>query len=729
MRRLAGAIAVATALALLAAGCSSSDHGSNASGTTTTEDPTSGGPTTSRPLGSSPPPIVAGLRIEVLSSQPDRVSGDDARIRVSPAPNGSTSDLRVVVDGRDVTRSLATVDGHLEGVITGLIEGNNTVTATAGTDKVVQRIRAWPLAGPVVSGPHQPLLACSTEANGLGPATDADCAAPTKVTWEYVTHDRKVKPLPDLTTAPDDLAYSTIGGVDVPLYVRHETGVINRSIYEVSSIDATPGDRDPTGPGWNHRLIYRYSGTCGTTFGQGSPGAEVDVPDLLRDGYAVATGSFNDFDVQCNDVLSAETTMMVKERIIEEFGVPAFTIGEGAAGGAAQLHLQVQDYPGLVDGVIASSPFPDIASVLSGATDCGLLLHYFATPGGRALTPAQRKAIAGHASADTCANWQRTLGGILDPTDGCDPAIPAAKIYDPIRNRSGLRCTFQDANANQLGLDASTKHARRPLDNVGIQYGLEALNAGTIDIDQFIALNAAIGGYDPDGAIVAKREQADDDTIMNAYETGRVSMGGGEQLSVPILDIDVYDDPSGAIADRLRPFSLRDRLTRRGETDAAPGLRIWTDTPGRHDVVGAIAVMDRWLTALRTDTAGGALADVLTRTRPDQAQDRCTVPGDPSPTPGSDTYDEGKPCAKAFPVAGDPRTAAGAPRSNEVLKCTLKPVDPSDYEVPISADDLDRLRSVFPTGVCDWSMGGAGETVPANPDRSYEDAESPGQSA
>ena len=60
-----------------------------------------------------------------------------------------------------------------------------------------------------------------------------------------------------------------------------------------------------------------------------------------------------------------------------------------------------------------------------------------------------------------------------------------------------------------FGVDPDTGFARRPLDNVGIQYGLAALNAGVIDVDQFLDLNEHIGGYDIDGNIVAAR--ADDD--------------------------------------------------------------------------------------------------------------------------------------------------------------------------------------------------------------------------
>jgi hypothetical protein len=57
----------------------------------------------------------------------------------------------------------------------------------------------------------------------------------------------------------------------------------------------------------------------------------------------------------------------------------------------------------------------------------------------------------------------------------------------------------------RLGKDPKTGFARRPLDNVGIQYGLGALNAGVITKDQFLDLNAKIGGYDNDGEIAAAR--------------------------------------------------------------------------------------------------------------------------------------------------------------------------------------------------------------------------------
>jgi hypothetical protein len=709
----AGALLVA--VALLSACSQGGSSGAPGSGSTsTTEDPSMGGPTTSGPLGSGTSPLREGLRIEVLSSQPDRVSGDDARIRVTPAPGTAPSAVRVAVNDIDATASLAASDGHLEGVVHGLIEGNNTVTAKAEGTEVIQRIRAWPLTGPIISGPHLPLLACSTEEQGLGAPLDDDCSAAGKTTWRYITTKGALADLPDPATAPKDLARAEIDGTDVPLYVRTERGVINRSIYEISSIDATPTDDDVPGPGWSKRLVYRFGGGCGTTYGQGAPPSGTDDAKLLRQGYAIATASFNDFDVQCNDVLSAETTMMVKERVIERFGVPDFTIGEGSEGGAAQLHLLVQNYPGLVNGVVASQPLPDVASVWSGATDCGLLLHYYASAQGKVLSEAQRTAVNGHATSKTCQTWADTWLGTIDPSDGCDPKIPASAIYDAETNRGGLRCTLQDANRNQYGTDPATGWAARPLDNVGVQYGLQALNDGAITFDQFLDLNRSIGGYDIDGQITPARAQADPEAVLHAYETGRVAMGGGDLTAVPIIDVDVFDDPTGATADRLRAFSLADRLTG-GTPESAPGFQIWTSTSKDQDPLDAIAVVDEWLTALRDDPAGGSIDAALFRNRPKAAVRDCGTDDDP--------------CDDRFPIAGDPRTAAGAPRSDEIIKCALKPIDPADYEPALTDDQLRKLQGVFTQGVCDWSGPGDGEIVPANPDRSYEDVPSPLQDA
>ena len=53
------------------------------------------------------------------------------------------------------------------------------------------------------------------------------------------------------------------------------------------------------------------------------------------------------FGNNCAMLLAAETLEMVKERFIESYGVPKFTIGFGCSGGSEQLHPIGDAYPGL----------------------------------------------------------------------------------------------------------------------------------------------------------------------------------------------------------------------------------------------------------------------------------------------------------------------------------------------------------------------------------------------
>ena len=115
----------------------------------------------------------------------------------------------------------------------------------------------------------------------------------------------------------------------------------------------------------------------------------------------------------------------------------------------------------------------------------------------------------------------------------------------------------------QPGRDRKTGFARRPIDNVGVQYGLAALNAGAISVDMFLDLNQRIGGYDVDGNYVSARTVADEDALKAAYESGRVTNGGLGLRTTPIIDYRGYvDQPENAqeVHSRFHSFSLRERL-------------------------------------------------------------------------------------------------------------------------------------------------------------------------
>lgn len=735
----AAASAAACALALLASACTTDSSNESTSTTTTApEERSTGGPTTSTLPSAdpdAPSPVEDGIRVEVLSSQPDRASGPDARVRITPAEDLTADDLTVTLGDNDVTEQFTAEDNALEGVVTGLIEGNNSLIVTGGDLSVTQRIRSWPLTGPMISGPQTPLLACSTDANGLGAPSDEACSAPVRVTWEFITESGEAGEYIDAESLPDDVRTVTLDGRDVPMVVRLETGVVNRSIYRIASIDPSPGGADSTqgDATWNGRLVFRYGQGCATTYGQGSLEPYAADLDALSEGYAVASATFANGAVQCNDVIAAETTMMVKERFIEEFGRPEATIGHGIEFGAATLHLITQNYPGLLDAGLATDPLPDVVTVTTDATDCGLLNRYYRTTEGRAISPAQRLEINGHASTKTCDSWETKAATFLDPTVGCDPASDAADLYAAGSNPGGARCTYQDGNANQFGRDLVTGAALSPYDNTGIQYGLAAFNAGLLGFDTFAALNENIGGYDTDGLPVPPRTQADPAAIQAAYETGRVSSGVGDQPKIPIIELSVFDDDDGAIADHLRPFSLRDRLIRGGPAETAPGMRIWTRepsvTPTSAVSAEALGVLSDWLTELSADPGGADRLEALARARPEDALDSCQPADAQDPIRATELYDDKGPCRDYYPIDASPRIVAGADRSGDVLKCELKPVDPADYEQPLTGAQLNALRDIFPTGVCDWSQTGEGQTTPAMPDRSFSDVLTPGQRA
>jgi hypothetical protein len=642
-------VVIGVVIVVVFAACSSSDKSSS--------EPPAGNTT------------VDASGITVVSSRPDMISGGDALLDI-PGEGTPT----VEVDGKALT--VTPVDTWW--LVAGIPDGPARLEVKRGDTTGAIDVVGHPIVGPVFSGPHMPLLACTTEDYDLGTAIDADCSAPTKVDYLY--------PAPTgLTTVAEESAAPT----DAEYVVKRERGTINRAVYWIDTPTKT----------WNKRLVYRFGGGCGTTFGQGGLlGTTADAADFLKLGYAVATATFNTFQTQCNDVLSSETAMMVKEHFIEENGVPVHTIGEGASGGAIQIHLTLQNYPGILDAAVALLPFPDAITIAPGVSDCGLLNNYYKTPAGSPLTPEQRAAINGHAVPGTCRLWEQSFLEGIRPSDGCNAKIPKSEIYDPTTNPDGLRCDLVDANINTLGTDPGTGFANRPLDNIGVQYGLEAVLDQKITVDQFLDLNAAVGGYDVDGKPIPERHEATEESLRIAYAKGRVAQGGGDLEKVPLIDLNIYQDVQGDIHDRFRAFSLRERL------EHSPNHVIWT-RGGTGDVIGniisggggsgnaAVPMLDQWLDAGE---------------RPADAIDNC--PGANNTfISGTDIYDTPGPCRDDYPLHDDPRTAAGAPLRNDILKCRLQPVDPGSYGVELSEAQVARLQQIFPDGVCDWTQPGVGQ--------------------
>lgn len=744
IRALGAALVAAT---LIAATACSSDDGSGGAG----GDGGDGGDA----AGASD-----ALRLEVVSSQAEYVTGGDALVAVEVTDDGiDPADVELSAGDTDVTDAFAADpddDRRLVGLIGDLDkaeDGDTVVTATAGDESAELTLTDHDTRGPLFSGEELPLAACTTHLFGLDESTPDDgCFAPTKVTWQYIDQDDLYHPLDDPTQVPDDVATVEQGegddAVGVPLVVRTETGVLNRSVYQITMLEPQP-DGDATGAGeidtsaWNDRLVYRFGGGCGTTFTQGYLGTGAPAQELLEQGYAFTTATFNTYQVMCNDMLSAETASMVKEHFVEAYGEPVHTIGEGGSGGAIQQILIAQNYPGLLDGIVPTVPFPDALSIGGGVFDCSLLSAYYATPGGQALDLDQRAAVNGHGVASTCDLWTASFATNIDPVAACTfdvaavfgaaggnsdlPSVPADDIYDAETNPDGWRCDVWESNVAITGRDPDTGYANSGYDNEGIQYGLDALNVGTLTADEFLDLNEGIGGFDIDGQGQPERSVVPDELAGRAYTTGRVSGPYGGLPDTPIILVNVYTDMAGDIHDRVRSFQVMDRLVDDGNVPDTVSL--WTYGAGEGGSIvatltGALGslvaeptmVMDEWLTAAEERQAdeGGSWQDALSTAKPPEAESRCTVGDDEITGPDAN---EDPACVEAYPIHEEPRLAAGAPRSGDILKCqridVADAVDGGDvYEVDLTDAQVDRLSDIFATGVCDYTQPAVGQAEP-----------------
>ncbi|TMH26284.1 MAG: hypothetical protein E6H66_25250 [Betaproteobacteria bacterium] len=680
----------------------------------------------------------AQSEITVLSSRPDAVSGGDAVVQVRVPPNVSPLQVVVLRNGVDVTSAFVATDlTTLQGLVSGLNVGANVILAKMRSDGSILTkalVANWPIYGPIFAGPHQRPWICETAASGLGPPpATGPCVAPTRYDWFYRTTAGTFAPLPSLTPPfPADLSRTTtIDGNTVNYIVRVESGVIDESIYRIAIIDDptnpisnpwSPGGKKP-GRGWNNKLVYPFGPGAGPGFRSGSnfvTSALLDGPLSL--GFAVAFGTRNTYGTGSDDVISAETTMMIKDRFIKQYGLPKFTIATGSSGGSIQQHYIAQNYPGLLDAITPNASFPDLASIAVDVLDCQVLGNYFDQNTNPAAWPGSRRAlIDGYAlgtqsARTTCQNgWNNFSNRWQNPTAGFSDVVPTQLRYDPITNRSGARADYWDANVNSFGRDPATGFARSPYDNIGIQYGLNALNSGGITKAEFLDLNEKIGGLDIDGNYVQHRSMADPIALRNAYQSGRV-VTSGEGLTLPIIDIRPYVDSADtgqlSIHSRIRTFMFLDRLGRSNGT-IANHVNWITGGISQPDLATvALLAHNDWLEHMLADHSDLPYATKVILNEPEYLKDACWYDG--VKYEETLTLDPSAKCNQLMPVYGTVRLAAGGSLGGTTLKCQLKPVTVTDYTASFTPAELVRLNTIFPQGVCDWSKPGVAQQAPTD---------------
>ncbi len=687
------------------------------------------------------------FRVKVLSNRADLISAGDALVEVTLPRRVQARKVRVLVGKRDVTRRFEVRgNGRYLGLVKGLRLGRNVVRAQAPGHRSRIVVVNHPNGGPVFSGPQIGNYRCQASAQ------DALCNEPASYSLLYKSRNPLTPDLQpyDPDNPPSDLATTTTDqGVEVPFIVRREDGYQDRDRYTILTLFRPGKAWKAWAPQdtWNHKLLITHGGNCGASYAPGNPplqdysGTFDSAPalspsyvDALGAGFAVAATALAHTGHNCNVAMEAESLMMVKERLVEQYGELRYTIGTGCSGGSIAQHTISNAYPGIYQGLVTTCSYPDTLTAGAQFADYHLMRQYFEDPSrwepGVIWTPTQMASVEGHIShANAITSDELLFKAALNPEHTCSGTTDTvagdrSTRYDSETNPAGVRCSVLDIMVNLLGprpksvwteqeKAAGRGFAGIPLANTGVQYGLGALTQGQITPAQFVDLNTKLGGLDVDSQTQPERTAGDLKAIKRVYRTGLIN----ETNNFDEIAIINHGGPDpGAAHDFAHAFWTKERmLADQGHTDnrvmwfgVAPliGDPTWASV--------ALFAMDRWMTAVEQDHSAKPLARKIVLDRPDDIHDQClNVPG-LEMVPGPD----GKPICQLGPVEtaetrySTPRQVAGGPKANDIVACRLRALDRADYEplgVFFTADQWTRLETVFADGVCDWDRAGRGQ--------------------
>jgi len=745
------------------------------------------------------PPLQAASgdgRIKVVSSAPDQVSGGNARIEISTrgnALNDRTASITVLVNGMDQSDKFAAIDkATLSGVVDGLNVGTNTIAFTEvrsmgkrGAPKVVSsgsiEVTNYPVSGPIFSGEHQKAFVCTVQDHGLGqPIADSETGWPVRNEADEIigrSVNCQVDPLVVYvyrTTAggwagftpgdePADLAMTTtLDGKEVPYIVRWERGVINRFIYSVAMLDSNPAaDYSPRTDDWNGRLLYHFQGGVAIGHTQGSPSTSRMLYDnALKLGYGVIYSTGTKTGTHYDLELGAETGLMTKERFIELYGVPLYTVSVGGSGGGIQQYIYGQNLgTGLIDAAIPQYSYPDMVTQSIHVGDCELLEFYMdaVNPAGwstwsdrtlliglNAEDNIPNPYMGGVPGADECVmGWRGLSPLVLNPLYGYESGI---ETITPIEDVLAIQWTHWEDAVNIYGR-GDDGYARSTWDNVGVQYGLRSMVEGNLSPDEFLFINMFIGGWadqdemvqetcpffpspgcftgpsvpdqwDPwsvrnmilsDGVAPAPRTEGSIEAMNAAYEQGHVFVGN---IDLPIIDWRNYLEPVLDMHNSHQSFASRQRMLNY-DGDASNQVIWFTDTRGASSPFDqtpeALAVMDQWMMNIRKHPNRS-----VAKNKPALATDRCFDSDGNEIAAGDDVWSgilDDRPdgaCTAAFETYSTSRIIAGGGIEGGVFKCALQSIDEAFARGVYGSwqptpEQYFMLQAIFPQGVCDYS--------------------------
>jgi hypothetical protein len=472
---------------------------------------------------------------------------------------------------------------------------------------------------------------------------------------------------------------------------------------------------------------------------------------------------------------------MVKAHFKAVYGIPKYTVGIGGSGGAVAQYVIGQNNRQVIDAAIPQLSYPDMITQTIYVADCELLERYFdseytldhgsfwgdwlkrglieglATNPYAFVNPWSLSPYAPMPGSSGCIKgWRGTVPSVMNPAWTDPRYFQALALYRyPPEVIASIKWTHWNDLGNIYPQDENG-FAPNTWDNVGVQYGLRALLAGAITPQEFLDINACVGGWkspqemvlgyypwDPNadpatfdpwdqrnmnlspqcklGDPPAPRTTGSVEAMHAAYNSGHVFEG---HLDIPILDLRYYLDPVLDMHHSQASFASRARmLAAKGNAD---NQIIWfvaceLDPVTLHktcdfDPTGdALDIIDDWLARTK-----GKSAKQVIKFKPAAAVDACFNNDGGLLYAGNDAWDgilnhkPKGPCASAFPIFSTSRIQAGDSQKDNIFKCALKPVvtalSDGTYGAAIfSEEQKQRLQTIFANGVCDYSRGDVGK--------------------
>jgi hypothetical protein len=604
-----------------------------------------------------------------------------------------------------------------------------------------------------------------------------DCQFPTAASYYYLSNlDDRFHPLHD-EVDPQAIAKIEVEGRWIDFVVRLETGTINRYFYAIAVLRGDDETlENPIGQYWNRRLVYQFRGGVGIGKRQGN----FKPKDVLRrrqkqlsQGYAVVYSTANQTSNHYNMWLAEDTALRVKRQFVSLYGEPLYTVGIGGSGGAIQQYLIAQNNPDVIDAAIPLYSYPDMVTQTIYVMDCEPLEYFFDVTDATNSSWSSwqgRSLVEGLSYSEDTTNHFKTVTGLASVFQGGLPnkgfmdggsneCVNAWRGLTPLIHNPNFvhfKANFETQVAEQVhwthwddlkpyyGSD-NRGFANSTWDNVGVQYGLEALREGKISVEEFLKLNAQVGGWKSAEQMLDERlwllegnlfpvdlsfwshqninladmgsEQPAPRTAgslaaMNgAYRSGHVFLG---YLDIPVVDVRHYLDPVLDMHHASASFSARERFYK-GQGHADNQI-IWMAPEAYEPQNEAFAVIDRWMMNILLNPHMGVAGN-----KPYAAVDKCFDDEGQVIAAGADVWDgewngrsEGA-CMQSYPIAKTSREIAGGPLSGDIFKCQLQSVTDAiakgEYGELNMWPYLERLETVFPEGVCDFSLADLGRPL------------------